>query len=536
MNSQAAVEHTERRVQHSWCTFIPAVLFLLIPFLGAGVGLLYLGLPDILPLGDAAFIELAVRSATDCEQLLGSYSRFGFNHPGPLYFYVQVPLFVLLGEVTLPLHVTTICLNGLAAGGIVWALSRLVSGLTFLFGLLCVAVYCAFLGQFLVEFWAPAVVILPFVFAMVCAAVVIVGEDRLMVSALFAASLVAQTQLGYTPTLLAVAAFCGLTRAAMLRRWLALPKPRTPTGRRRMVIWVSVVAVLWLPTAIDQVYGSGNLSNIVSAFSADAGDVTDPDRADFTELCRVTTAFSAAPLGSGALPKSPATWQAWLFWVQVGVLIAGVVVGRKCRPALTALSTVGLVCVVMAIFSIHSIKGEFHHHITLWMSCIGLFVYLVAGLIVQVLVGRITGSRRLVFAGALFSLSGLVLYLNTVQILQAVSLIVIRSKDEPTARVVRALSIAASESLERHADRDIVIHVSPPNDWGMASCLALALARKGLRPRVSGPSEFRFPGGFQLHESDTSGVELWLIQDGTTPGLDHRLVANVAGTRIYLKE
>src|SRR5207248_944098 len=48
--------------------------------------------------GDAAFIELAVRQALRGRQLLGPYSRFGWNHPGPVLFYLFAPLYWLSGE------------------------------------------------------------------------------------------------------------------------------------------------------------------------------------------------------------------------------------------------------------------------------------------------------------------------------------------------------------------------------------------------------------------------------------------------------
>jgi hypothetical protein len=44
---------------------------------------------------DAAIIELDVRNALDGGQLLGPYSRFGWNHPGPAYFYLLGPAYWL---------------------------------------------------------------------------------------------------------------------------------------------------------------------------------------------------------------------------------------------------------------------------------------------------------------------------------------------------------------------------------------------------------------------------------------------------------
>ena len=53
---------------------------------------------DLPATGDYAALELYTRLAAQGRQLLGPYSRFGFHHPGPAYFYASVPLYVLTGE------------------------------------------------------------------------------------------------------------------------------------------------------------------------------------------------------------------------------------------------------------------------------------------------------------------------------------------------------------------------------------------------------------------------------------------------------
>ncbi|HTZ08663.1 MAG TPA: hypothetical protein VMB72_06315, partial [Acidimicrobiales bacterium] len=42
----------------------------------------------VYPTGDLALVDLAVRSATRFQQVLGPYDRFGWHHPGPAYFYL----------------------------------------------------------------------------------------------------------------------------------------------------------------------------------------------------------------------------------------------------------------------------------------------------------------------------------------------------------------------------------------------------------------------------------------------------------------
>ncbi len=56
------------------------------------------GVPDVLFTGDGAALELRVLRAVRGVQFLGPYSRFGWSHPGPAYFYLASPFYELFGE------------------------------------------------------------------------------------------------------------------------------------------------------------------------------------------------------------------------------------------------------------------------------------------------------------------------------------------------------------------------------------------------------------------------------------------------------
>ena len=47
--------------------------------------------------GDYAGLEIATRFVPTGTTLLGPYSRFGWNHPGPLYFVLLAPIHALFG-------------------------------------------------------------------------------------------------------------------------------------------------------------------------------------------------------------------------------------------------------------------------------------------------------------------------------------------------------------------------------------------------------------------------------------------------------
>src|SRR5258706_2457511 len=45
------------------------------------------------PVGDLALIESYTIDASGGKLLVGAYSRFGWNHPGPAYFYLLAPFY-----------------------------------------------------------------------------------------------------------------------------------------------------------------------------------------------------------------------------------------------------------------------------------------------------------------------------------------------------------------------------------------------------------------------------------------------------------
>src|SRR5262245_9076293 len=66
---------------------------------------------DVYPVGDAAILEIYTLHAVRGFWTLGPYSQFGWNHPGPLYFYLLAPFYVLSGQKTVALHVGAFSIN-----------------------------------------------------------------------------------------------------------------------------------------------------------------------------------------------------------------------------------------------------------------------------------------------------------------------------------------------------------------------------------------------------------------------------------------
>ncbi|MBD3279036.1 MAG: hypothetical protein GF388_12110, partial [Candidatus Aegiribacteria sp.] len=72
-------------------------LLLLLPFAAFLAVSLASGLPDFTTAGDEALLEIATRNTAAGRTFTGPYSRFRFHHPGPMYFFLRIPVYYLSG-------------------------------------------------------------------------------------------------------------------------------------------------------------------------------------------------------------------------------------------------------------------------------------------------------------------------------------------------------------------------------------------------------------------------------------------------------
>src|SRR5437879_7641309 len=70
----------------------------LVPFIPEAWQFFQRGVPDLLFTGDGAALELGTLHAARGVQFLGPYSRFGWSHPGPAFFYLALPIYEAFGQ------------------------------------------------------------------------------------------------------------------------------------------------------------------------------------------------------------------------------------------------------------------------------------------------------------------------------------------------------------------------------------------------------------------------------------------------------
>jgi hypothetical protein len=210
---------------------------------------------------DNALIEVATRRAAHGEQLLGSYSRFGWNHPGPMQFTLMAPVYALTGSRNASVYAAALTWNTLwvlAAPFVAWRLggsrlSLLTAG--------AVALLLAQLGPGLVgHAWGPHAVVLPlFLFVLLGAGVALRG-GAWMPGLAFVGTFLVQTHLGTGPTVVALA-------GTALLLWNRTHEPGARIARRAAAWTACILAVFWAPPLVEQIRASpGNLGLVLAFF------------------------------------------------------------------------------------------------------------------------------------------------------------------------------------------------------------------------------------------------------------------------------
>ena len=350
------------------------------------------GMRSAAPASDFALLELSTAEALRGTQLLGPYSRFGWRHPGPAYFYLQAPLYGASGASSASLPVGALIFNWAALLGIVACLHRWVDHAAVpIFALALFLVYGLYLGPgFLYNIWNPAVTILPLgVFLISCAGL---ASGRTMALPIVAGlgSVLVQTHVGYLPCVAAGTLTAGALWLRLRRRdGDAATSPRLP-----MILAVATLAALWaMPLGEQMTRDPGNVSLIVRFFSGES------ERHTWGEALAIVTREIAWPWSYilfGALPwytpyQPLEGWRqavAGAFALgQIGLLAFWSV--RLREPSFfRALAWVCLACSIVAVVATTRVSGEIRPYMTAWISMIGVIGSLAA-------IGPVLASRGL---------------------------------------------------------------------------------------------------------------------------------------------
>lgn len=237
---------------------------LIVMFAGAGIATFGILSAPIVTDADFAVGELYTELATRAQLFVGPYSRFGWHHPGPLYFYVAAPFYALSGHRAATLYAVALAINLAAIGLIGWVAARESRGPM---GAVLIGA-CALLSwrltNYLASPWTGHVAVLASVGFLVAAAAVASGRWRWLPWLVAVGSFAVQTHVGFAPVVIGagigaiVAGFRG-----------AAPASRPSIG----VVAVSAVllAALWSLPIVEAIsHRGGNLAALWRFFVTDS--------------------------------------------------------------------------------------------------------------------------------------------------------------------------------------------------------------------------------------------------------------------------
>ena len=128
---------------------------------------------------DDATIELLTRDAGRGRHWIGPYSRFRWNHPGPIFFYAVWPVYWLSGGKPAAARLVPLFINVGCAVGIVWIVRRYFGSIPAVIAGAGVAIIAAHLGASIVaSLWNPYSTIMPFaLFVCLALGAIVSGAD-----------------------------------------------------------------------------------------------------------------------------------------------------------------------------------------------------------------------------------------------------------------------------------------------------------------------------------------------------------------------
>ena len=352
-----------------------AVLVVAIPFIIAAIRL---ATRPWFPVLDLAMTEFRVRDVGGRNTpLIGLPGRIGEfpdqgSHPGPLSFYLVAISYRLLGSAAWAMLVGALAI-GVASITACVLIGRRLGGL-WLQGGVVVLVLVIIQGYgfgVLSQPWNPYMPLLPWTVVLLATWAVFAGDNMVLWVSAVAGSVCAQTHLPYV----ALAGGVVLLSIGLVgwRWWKADTggQERVATGRA-LAIGVAAGVICWVPVAMDQFFGSQNLSLIVDYFRHPP-EVAIGYKEGFKLLLRhlnITRLLGGSVSGSDALAEASARSVGSVIpglllligWS--GAFVATVLILRHRR--LIALHSVVAVCLILELISMSRIFGKVWFYLTLW--------------------------------------------------------------------------------------------------------------------------------------------------------------------------
>lgn len=237
----------------------------LLPLIVSAVAMIVRG-HGIHPWGDQALLELDVRDVGHHFVLTGSYSRFGWRHPGPLEDYVLALPYRLLGARSVGIYVGALMLNGAAIVGIGYVARRRAGSALVVWSMLVVVLLVRAFGPNAVRNpWTPYATVIPCLLMILLGWSLVEGDVWSLPLAVATGSFLVQSHVEYSAL---VGVLIGGGLVVLAARSLA--EPGRPEVRKLVnvtLLALGIGVVLWIPPIVQQLtHHPGNLGLLARFF------------------------------------------------------------------------------------------------------------------------------------------------------------------------------------------------------------------------------------------------------------------------------
>ena len=462
--------------------------------------------------GDQSLTGLSVHEASTFERELGPYSRYGWSHPGPLWFYLLAPATRLLGGDDPALMAASVLLNGLLAVAVVLAVHR--AGRPLLTLSVAAAVLAFVLrmpAEMFVDVWSPYALLMGTLLFLVLAARVHSGSWPALLAMLVSGSFLAQTHVGTAP-LVALVGLTGGVSFVLARR---APRPTAEAGadagapRPRRTGWTvalgALLVVVWIPPLLEQLSSplrEGNLVRLADFFlghEEPGGRPTPPQALIAVGRLLAMTPYDWGP-GPWEMDVSTLPAPVALALVAQGLAaVALVVLGRRWGSAAgTWWGAVLCAAFLAAVVSAATVTGVLYWYLLIWVAVLPVATAIGA---LHLASDRLaadrpapdrdrTGGRRLVLdrAPVLLPVAAVAVVLS---VLTAVSL-GDAAEELPTSYGVTEASVLVDDGLATVDGRAVHVDIATPAVWPAVAGVVDQLVDQGYEVTVDRGSEELF--------------------------------------------
>jgi hypothetical protein len=446
-----------------------AVFATLVVLLGLAIVLISQPSPQRWVSADLALFEIYTRNAASGQQMLGAYSQYGWNHPGPLPFYTFLPFYLVAGHGQHALNGGALAANLFALLGIAWMTMRYGGGPLATAVAVFLLAYVVRIPELPSSFWNPHILVLPLAAWLALCAGIAIGEMALIPVAVLIASWMIQAHVGLTIAVIA----CGMVTAR-----LAHGSGRSIPRSTKWLTAAVLIAAWALPVAEQLTNTPGNMRRIAEFFLFQGGprqSIAASVRAAGAMVAGLfRPAFHLAP----GWRFEPVEWR-WVIVTFALAVILALVVRAEWRRGARYNAALGACCLALIVaghLSATSIRGTINDHQLFWLSIVGVVsvAVIVSGLL-HARLHNVSKAPLTAITLLLYAAAGAVAFGAFADRANPPRL----TEDRTVQRLTEAVTAAVRNGL---VDR-ILVEVDPIA-WDIAAGIVLHLSKADIHVRV----------------------------------------------------